>query len=55
MKIFRCPICNLLMKEDQLKNGRCFQDGAKVRDVTKTKRAQRLITIYEREAKEETK
>lgn len=53
MKVYRCSLCGLAWFGDQVKKKKrravlCPQDGTKLRDITKTKRAKRLLEFRER-------
>lgn len=53
MKVYRCYVCKLAWFEDQVVNafdGKAFcrQDGSPLRDISKTKKAQRLIEARNR-------
>lgn len=54
MRVYRCLICKLAWFEDQViksSDGKAFcrQDGSRLRDITKSNKAQRLLRIRERQ------
>jgi hypothetical protein len=58
MKVYECPTCNLAWYEDQVYkafDGKafCTQDGSPLRDISKTKRAKRLLGVKANNRKKE--
>lgn len=56
MKVYECPTCHLKWFEDQVFkafDGKvfCIQDGSPLRDISETKKAQRLLETRKQEKK----